>query len=178
MVPCHHGGDEHPREYVSPKIPIPRSTEYLPGCQAWFLALTYSPFNYGQYLIVTNSLLFVDICPEACSGVVDKREALNMYESFEQFTSSPADQRTEQVQYVLVLISSSQIIKFYPRSPAVVKMFESSVSTLVEAINVQRQGNVSKIRVSTPLLAFAHGGWTPPVDSILSWGSFFGISVL
>jgi len=65
-----------------------------------------------------------------------------MYESFEQFTSSPADQRTEKVH------------------PAIVEMFESCVSALVEAINVQRQGNVSKIRT-----AFLLGG--------LSLGSLF-----
>ena len=39
--------------------------------------------------------------PEAYLGVTDKREAVQMYESFEQFTSSPADQRIEEVQYVL-----------------------------------------------------------------------------
>ena len=39
--------------------------------------------------------------PEAYLGVADKREAVQMYESFEQFTSSPADQRIEEVQYVL-----------------------------------------------------------------------------
>ena len=69
------------------------------------MALTYSLFNCGQCLIVTDSLLPADIGPEACLGVTDKHEALDMYESFEQFTSSPADQRIERVQYALAFIS-------------------------------------------------------------------------
>ena len=84
-----------------------QSAERSRRYQAWFLALTYSLFNCGQCLIVTSSLLSADIGPEACPGVADKHEASNMYESFEQFTSSPADQRTERVQYALVSISFS-----------------------------------------------------------------------
>jgi hypothetical protein len=68
-----------------------------------------------------------DIDPEACPGVDDKREALNMYETFEQFTSSPADQRTEKVQYALIHFILAGLLK-YPSSPAVVKMFESCFS--------------------------------------------------
>ena len=35
-------------------------------------------------------------------------------------------------------------------SPDVVRMFDSCVSALVQAINVQREGNVSKLRVGGP----------------------------
>lgn len=66
----------------------------------------------------------------------------------------------------------------HPLSPAVVKMFESCLSALVEAINVQRRGNVSKIRVGASSSVFDCHDWTLPVDGILSWGPFFGISFL
>ena len=36
-------------------------------------------------------------------------------------------------------------------------MFESCVSALVQAINIQREGNISKIRVGDPLLMFIDG---------------------
>jgi hypothetical protein len=45
--------------------------------------------------------------PDIHLGTADKREAVDMYETFEQFTSSPADQRTESVQYVLIPTSPS-----------------------------------------------------------------------
>jgi len=49
----------------------------------------------------------------------------------------------------------------HPSSPGVVKMFESCVSTLVEAINVQRQGNVLNIRVGAPWLGVLRRGLNP-----------------
>src|ERR1700749_3424696 len=50
-----------------------------------------------------HSLLCIG--PNTRLEVTDRREALDMYESFEQFTSSPADQKTERVQCVLESVS-------------------------------------------------------------------------
>lgn len=50
---------------------------------------------------------FARVGTDSRLGTADKSEAVDMYETFEQFTSSPADQRTESVQYALISASSS-----------------------------------------------------------------------
>lgn len=85
--------------------------------------------NIPESLVFGSHVLAVEL-RAMLDRVVDKREALRMYESFEQFTSSPDDQRTEEVH------------------PDVAQMFDSCISALVQAINVQRQGNVSKLRTA------------------------------
>ena len=48
-----------------------------------------------------------------------------------------------------------------PSSPDIVKMFESCVSALVQAINIQRQGNVSKLRVGDSSFASSESQTEP-----------------
>jgi hypothetical protein len=104
VVSYYHGGDEYSREYVVSRFQISTFNRLkLPGLVLGSHVLTVQL----RAMLDRNEFPPIrDIDPEACPGVDDKREALNMYETFEQFTSSPADQRTERVQYALIPISS------------------------------------------------------------------------
>ena len=97
MVARSHGGDEHTRQYVVPTF--------------WVLGQLNTPSGLvlGSHVLAVELRTMLDrnyvphihpYSPETCLGVTDKSEELHMYESFEQFTSSPADQRIEEVQCV------------------------------------------------------------------------------